>query len=69
MTMVLEVNGVQYDNFTAASCEIRLDALSNTFSFEAVAAEGAALPFKGGEACRVIVNRQAVLTGFIEIER
>jgi len=67
MTMLLEVNGVQYDNFTAASCEIRLDALSNTFGFEAVAAEGAALPFKGGEACRVIVNGRAVLTGFIEV--
>jgi len=67
MTMKLEVNGVQFDNFTAASCEIRLDALSNTFSFEAVAAEGAALPFKGGEACRVIVNDQVVLTGSIEV--
>ena len=67
MTMKLEVNGVQFDNFTAASCEIRLDALSNTFSFEAIAAEGVPLPFKGGEACKVIVNEQVVLTGFIEV--
>lgn len=67
MTIKLEVNGVQYDNFTAVSCELRLDALSNTFSFEAVAAEGEALPFKGGEACRVIVNEIPVLTGFIEV--
>ena len=67
MTMQLEVNGVQYDNFTAASCEIRLDALSNAFSFEAVAAKGEPLPFKGGEACRVIVDGEVVLTGSIEI--
>lgn len=67
MTMKLEVGGVQYDNFTTASCEIRLDALSNSFSFEAVAAEGEPLPFKGGEACRVIVNGNQVLTGFIEV--
>ena len=67
MTMKLEVNSVQYDNFTAASCEIRLDALSNTFSFEAVAAEGVPLPFKGGEACKVLVDDQVVLTGFIEV--
>ncbi len=67
MTIKLEVSGVQYDNFTAASCEIRLDALANTFSFEAVAAEGEPLPFKGGESCRVIVEDQAVLTGSIEI--
>ena len=67
MTIKLEVNGVQYDNFTAASCEIRLDALSNTFSFEAVAADGEPLPFKGGDSCRVIVNDIRVLTGSIEV--
>lgn len=67
MTMRLEVKGIEYDNFTAASCEIRLDALSNTFSFEAVAAAGEALPFKGDEACRVIVNDEVVLTGTIEV--
>lgn len=67
MTMALEVNGVRYDNFTAASCEIRLDALSNTFGFEAVAAEGQPLPFKGGEACKVIVDGEVQLTGSIEI--
>jgi len=67
MTIKLEVDGIQYENFTAASCEIRLDALSNTFSFEAAAADGALLPFKGGESCRVIVNEIPVLTGSIEI--
>jgi len=67
MTISLEVNGVQYDNFLSASCEIRLDALSNTFSFEAVAAEGTPLPFKGGEPCKVLVNSEIVLTGNIEV--
>ncbi len=67
MTMKLEVNGVQYDNFTTASCEIRLDALTNTFSFTAVAAEGEPLPFSGGEPCKVIVDDQIVLTGNIEV--
>lgn len=67
MTMQLEVKGVRYDNFTTASCEIRLDALSNTFSFEAVAADGNPLPFKGGDSCRIIVNGTAVLTGSIEV--
>lgn len=65
--MRLEVNGVQYSNFTAATCDIRLDALTNTFSFEAVAPEGQPLPFKGGEACKVIVDGETQLTGFIEI--
>lgn len=67
MTIKLEVDGVQYDNFISVSCEIRLDALSSTFSFEATADQGASLPFKGGEPCRIIVDGQKVLTGNIEV--
>jgi len=67
MTMKLEVNGVPYENFTAASCEVRLDTLSSSFSFEAVATAGAALPFKGGESCKVLVEDKTVLTGNIEV--
>ena len=69
MTMKLEVNGVQYENFVSASCEIRLDALSSTFSFEAVAAEGQPLPFEGGDPCKVLIDDELVLTGFIEVKR
>lgn len=65
--MKLEVSGIEYENFTSASAEIRLDALSNTFSFSAVSSQGKPLPFVGGEPCRVIVDEQAVVTGFIEI--
>jgi len=65
--MKLEVNGVQYFNFTSASCEIRLDSLCNRFSFTAVAPDANPLPFKGGEACKVIVSDETVLTGSIEV--
>lgn len=65
--MKLEINGVEYDNFTSASAEIRLDALSNTFSFGAVSTKATPLPFKGGEACRVRVDGETVLTGTIEV--
>lgn len=65
--MNLEINGVQYTNFTSASCQLRLDALSNDFSFSAVAPDGQPLPFKGGDECKVIVNNETVLTGYIEI--
>ncbi len=67
MTILLEVDSIPYDNFVSASCEIRLDALSNTFSFDAVAANFDPLPFKGGEACKVIVEGETVLTGTIEV--
>lgn len=63
--MKLEVNGQPYGNFKSASVEIRLDALSNTFSFSAVAT--GPLPFKGGDSCRVLVDEIPVLTGYIEV--
>jgi len=67
MTMLLEVAGVQYGNFSYASCEIRLDALSNTFEFIATPKRGEPLPFKGGDSCKIIVNGNTVLTGYIEV--
>lgn len=65
--MRLEVNGTEYTNFTSASAEIRLDALSRTFSFEAATTKGNPLPFNGGEKCRVIVDNLPVVTGYIEV--
>lgn len=65
--MQIEVNGDAYGNFTSAEVEIRLDALSNTFSFTAVSTKGTPLPFKGGESCRILVEGVAVLTGSIEV--
>ena len=65
--MRLEVNGIEYTNFTNASCRIQLDSLTNTFRFDAVAPEGQPLPFKGGEECKVIVDGEKVITGFIEV--
>ena len=67
MTINLEVAGVRYQDFVSASASIRLDALSNTFSFVASSEDARALPFRGGEACRVIVENEPVVTGFIEI--
>lgn len=65
--MNLEVNGVEYTNFESASCEIRLDTLCNQFSFTAVAPGAQPMPFKGGSACKVIIEGETVLTGFIEV--
>lgn len=65
--MKLEVGGVEYSHFLSASAEVRLDALSNTFSFQAASSELTPLPFKGGERCRVIVDDVAVVTGHIEV--
>ena len=65
--ITLEVNGVDYDNFVSATVSIRLDALTNTFSFEAVAPKNEPLPFKGGNPCKINVDGELALTGFIEV--
>ena len=65
--MKIEVNGVQYGDFTAANATLRLDALSNTFGFAATSDEAQPLPFRGGEACKVFVDGEQVLAGFIEV--
>lgn len=65
--MKIEVNGVEYSRFTEAIASIRLDALSNTFRFNATSKDAIPLPFKGGDSCRVLVDGEVVVTGFIEL--
>lgn len=65
--MIIEVAGVQYGDFVSANAEIRLDALSNTFSFQATSKDAVPLPFRGGEACKIFVDGDQVLSGFIEV--
>lgn len=65
--MKIEVAGKDYDNFIRASAEIRLDALSNTFLFEATSEDARPLPFKGGESCEISANGTKILDGFIEV--
>ena len=65
--MKIEIDGVQYRDFTSASSIRRLDALSNTFGFGTTSLDGLPLPFRGGEACRVFADEELILTGFIEL--
>ena len=65
--MEIEVNGVTYSRFTSANIELRLDALSNTFTFTAVSTQGAPLPFTVGAECRITVDGHTAITGHIEV--
>lgn len=67
MSLLLEVNGIPYKDFTSGSVTARLDALCNTFIFTTVSTQGLPLPFRGGESCRVIVDDEVVLSGHVEI--
>lgn len=65
--MKIIVNNKRYRGWSTASVSRRLDALTDTFSFNAVKKAGIPLPFKGGEDCQIEVDEEIVLTGFIEI--
>lgn len=65
--MIIEVDGTQYKGWTKAVANIRLDALSNSFNFDATGQKGLPLPFKGGEKCSILVDGEKVITGHIEI--
>ena len=66
MPINLEVNGIEYTNFTMATVTLSLDTLSNDFSFQAVLPNGEQLPLKGGDKCAILVDDELVVTGFIE---
>ena len=63
----LEVDGKRYENFESASVSFSMDAFARDFRFTASATGGNPLPFKGGEACKVFVDDDQVLNGFIDI--
>ena len=65
--ITLEVSGIRYTDFEGASVSFSMDTFSREFSFSATAAEGNPLPFKGGEACKVFVDGDQVLSGYIDI--
>lgn len=61
--MNVSINGVLYDRFISLSAEIRLDALSNTFSFTA----GGESLFVIGDQVQIFAADKLVLTGYIEV--
>lgn len=67
MSVILEVNGTPYTNFLTGSITSVLPNLARSFSFTCSRTDNEPLPFREGDPCKVRVNNQVVLTGFIEI--
>lgn len=65
--MILEVNGVPYGGFIEASAEISMLNMSGSFTFTvSVLNNLTKFPITIGSACRVLVDGQPVITGWIE---
>lgn len=64
--MRLEVGGIVYAHFLSAKVEVDMKAIARKFEF-AAATEGVGdIPFRKGQACRVLVDDEPILTGWIE---
>ncbi len=67
--ITIQVNGVPFQDFTSASVSYAIDTLTRTFQFSStnVPSDGIiTFPFKRGDACKILVDGEVVVTGFIE---
>lgn len=65
--ILIQVDGVTYENFVSAQVTLRMDSLCGTFSFTATTDGTTYLPFTGGERCEIYADGVRVLSGNIEI--
>jgi len=65
--MLLEINGIPYGGFTEANAEISMIDMSGSFTFSISALSNLTkFPILIGDACRVLINNQPIITGWVE---
>lgn len=65
--ITIDVNGVEYSNFTSAGVTLRLDAIAGDFFFSTVITGENFLPIKVNDLCEISVDGTRVLTGYVEV--
>ena len=63
----LEVNGITFNGFTDISVTKSIDTLSGVFSFSATEQDVIQLPFFVGESCKVFIDGDQIMEGFIDL--
>ncbi len=66
MTLTLEVEGQEYDNFISARVGFSMREGSGTFSFKAASSTVTSFPIQVGNTVRVLADNVNVLTGFVD---
>lgn len=64
--LLLEINGAEYDGFTEISVIDSIETLSKSFNFTSTNTDRIPFPIKDGDPCRITINDQQILTGFID---
>lgn len=66
MTMEIEVGGESFLNFLDASVDFSMTDFARVFNFTAASTNGEPLPFQVGDECKIKVDGEQILNGFIE---
>lgn len=66
MTLTLEVEGQEFDNFESARVSYSMREGSGTFSFKMASDAPTSFPIKAGNSVKVLADGATVLTGFID---
>ena len=64
--ILVNVNGIDYDQYLSATVNISFETLANDFSFTATSNNGFP-PFKKGDLVKMIVDGELRCTGYIEV--
>lgn len=67
--ITLTVNGAQYAGWETVTINRNIDALAPSFSFSISSRwslESEPVPIKAGDACTIKINRELILTGYID---
>ncbi len=62
----MEVDGIKYDGFVSASVSRSLENFSGIFNFSATNIPGEPFPIKIGATCKIVVDDEIIMDGFIE---
>jgi prophage tail gpP-like protein len=66
MSLAIQLNGQDLVNYTQASVIRNFESLSGSFAFVSTTQEDNLSPIKAGDAVKITVNGEPVITGFIE---
>lgn len=66
MTITLEISGNRYDGFTSINVFKSIETISGSFNFSATSDNILVFPVQVGSACRVLIDNNPIITGYIE---
>jgi prophage tail gpP-like protein len=65
--ITIEINGVKFEGFEQISVSKSVETISGSFTFSATSNNVTTFPIKRSDACKVFINNEAVINGYVDI--